>query len=175
MTVNVIFIALHRKMLLACCWHAILDVALECGQIFSETNVWVVQVHAMLERAEAGLAADCAPEPAPEGMGGTYFLRDESRNRVCIFKPCDEEPMAPNNPKEWQGRAMGAPGLKPSVRVGEAAIREVAAYLLDHHGFAGVPAACLAKCYHPVLNYKVCIVQSWVIAIGWIGNGLCGP
>jgi hypothetical protein len=110
----------------------------------------------MLKRAEAGLAAERAPEPAPEGMGGTYFLKGESGNRVCIFKPCDEEPMAPNNPKEWQGRAMGAPGLKPSVRVGEAAIREVAAYLLDHDSFAGVPPACLAECYHPVLNYKVC-------------------
>lgn len=49
---------------------------------------------------------------------------------------------------------MGAPGVKPSVRVGEAALREVAAYLLDHDSFAGVPPACLVECYHPVLNYK---------------------
>ena len=34
------------------------------------------------------------------------------------------------------GRALGDPGLKPTVRVGEAALREVAAFLLDHDGFA---------------------------------------
>ena len=41
------------------------------------------------------------------------------------------------------GRALGDPGLKPTVRVGEAALREVAAFLLDHDGFAKVCALCL--------------------------------
>jgi len=36
------------------------------------------------------------------------------------------------------GRALGDPGLKKSVRVGEAALREAAAFLLDHDGFARV-------------------------------------
>lgn len=36
------------------------------------------------------------------------------------------------------GRELGQPGLKPTVRVGEAALREVAAFLLDHDGFAKV-------------------------------------
>ena len=114
-----------------------------------------VQVDSMLAEAQIGIAAGRAPEAALEGMGGTYFLASDGGSRVAIFKPCDEEPLAPNNPKQWQGRAMGMPGMKPSVRVGEAALREVAAYLLDHDAFAGVPAACLAKCYHPALNYKV--------------------
>ena len=43
------------------------------------------------------------------------------------------------------GRALGDPGLKPTVRVGEAAMREVAAYLLDHEHFARVPATALVK------------------------------
>ena len=43
------------------------------------------------------------------------------------------------------GRALGDPGLKPTVRVGEAAMREVAAYLLDHGHFARVPATALVK------------------------------
>ena len=47
------------------------------------------------------------------------------------MKPCDEEPLAPNNPKGYVGRSLGDPGWKPTVRVGEAAMREVAAYLLD--------------------------------------------
>ena len=41
------------------------------------------------------------------------------------------------------GRALGDPGLKPTVRVGEAALREVAAFLLDHDGFA--KASCHPK------------------------------
>lgn len=36
------------------------------------------------------------------------------------------------------GRELGQPGLKPTVRVGEAALREVAAFLLDHDNFAKV-------------------------------------
>lgn len=36
------------------------------------------------------------------------------------------------------GRELGHPGLKPTVRVGEAALREVAAFLLDHQNFAKV-------------------------------------
>ncbi len=40
------------------------------------------------------------------------------------------------------GRELGQPGLKPTVRVGEAALREVAAFLLDHDGFAKVCLRC---------------------------------
>eukprot|EP00892_Ulva_mutabilis_P009299 jgi/Ulvmu1/6741/UM030_0076.1 len=110
----------------------------------------------MVARAAAGLKAGRVPEAPREGMGGTYFVCDTSGAKVGIFKPCDEEPMAPNNPKGWSGRAMGAPGMKPGVRVGEAALREVAAYLLDHGSFAGVPPACLVSMRHPSLSYAAC-------------------
>eukprot|EP00892_Ulva_mutabilis_P012365 jgi/Ulvmu1/9500/UM052_0071.1 len=113
------------------------------------------RVKQMVRRAGHGFRAQQEPSVPREGMGGTYFLADENGDKVGIFKPCDEEPLAPNNPKGWAGRAMGAPGMKPSVRVGEAALREVAAYLLDHDGFAGVPPAVLVLCRHPLLNYKV--------------------
>lgn len=43
------------------------------------------------------------------------------------------------------GRSLGDPGLKPSVRVGEAAMREVAAFLLDHEHFASVPHTVMVK------------------------------
>ena len=39
------------------------------------------------------------PERATEGLGGTYFFKDDLGNKVAIVKPCDEEPLAPNNPK----------------------------------------------------------------------------
>ena len=41
-------------------------------------------------------------------------------------------------PQGFVGRELGQPGLKPTVRVGEAALREVAAFLLDHDNFAKV-------------------------------------
>jgi hypothetical protein len=47
------------------------------------------------------------------------------------------------------GRALGDPGLKPSVRVGEAATREVAAFLLDHEHFARVPHTVMVKVSSP--------------------------
>lgn len=34
-----------------------------------------------------------------DGLGGTYFFMDELGDRAAIVKPCDEEPLAPNNPK----------------------------------------------------------------------------
>lgn len=55
----------------------------------------------------------------------------------------------------WQGfvgRALGEPGLKPTVRVGEAAMREVAAYLLDHDHFANVPCTVLVRLTHPIFH-----------------------
>ncbi|KAG2575514.1 hypothetical protein PVAP13_7KG386300 [Panicum virgatum] len=64
----------------------------------------------------------------------------------------DEEPFAPNNPKGFVGRALGQPGLKKSVRVGETGFREVAAYLLDHENFANVPATALVKITHSIFN-----------------------
>ena len=53
------------------------------------------------------------------------------------------------------GRALGEPGLKPTVRVGEAAIREVAAYLLDYDHFAQVPHTVLVKFTHPIFHVQV--------------------
>ncbi|KAK4281998.1 hypothetical protein QN277_013430 [Acacia crassicarpa] len=40
---------------------------------------------------------------------------------------------------------LGQTGLKGSIRVGESVIRELAAYLLDYEGFAGVPPSALVK------------------------------
>eukprot|EP00803_Ostreobium_quekettii_P006661 evm.model.scf_1440.8 EVM.evm.TU.scf_1440.8 scf_1440:26393-32625(-) len=105
-------------------------------------------VRAVGEAAESGKD----PEQSTEGLGGTYFIRNGMDKTVAIFKPCDEEPMAPNNPKGFVGRSLGAAGLKPTVRVGEAAIREVAAYLLDK-GFANVPHTLLVRASHPCFHY----------------------
>ncbi|VVA91226.1 unnamed protein product [Arabis nemorensis] len=92
------------------------------------------------------------PVPVSGGLGGAYYFRNENGQSVAIVKPTDEEPFAPNNPKGFIGKALGQPGLKPSVRVGETGYREVAAYLLDYGHFANVPPTALVKITHSVFN-----------------------
>lgn len=92
------------------------------------------------------------PVPVNGGLGGAYYFRNSIGENVAIVKPTDEEPFAPNNPKGFVGKALGQPGLKHSVRVGETGYREVAAYLLDHDHFANVPPTMLVKVAHSVFN-----------------------
>lgn len=92
------------------------------------------------------------PIPVRSGLGGAYFFRNCQGENIAIVKPTDEEPYAPNNPKGFIGNALGRPGLKRSVRVGETGFREVAAYLLDHDGFANVPSTALVMVTHPIFN-----------------------
>lgn len=49
---------------------------------------------------------------------------------IAIFKPMDEEPYAPNNPKNQRGD-MYSMGLREGVLSGECASREVFAFLVD--------------------------------------------
>ncbi|KAG2484316.1 hypothetical protein HYH03_016858 [Edaphochlamys debaryana] len=111
-------------------------------------------VRRLVKSVIRGLRACQEPEKAVDGMGGTYFFTNDSGKKAAILKPCDEEPLAPNNPKGYVGRQLGDPGWKPTVRVGEAAIREVAAYLLDHDGWARVPTSVLVRARHPVFCYQ---------------------
>ncbi|PKU64233.1 phosphatidylinositol 4-kinase gamma 7 [Dendrobium catenatum] len=92
------------------------------------------------------------PIPIHNGLGGAYYFRNCKGERIAIVKPTDEEPFAPNNPKGFIGKALGQPGLKKSVRVGETGFREVAAYLLDYDHFANVPPTALVKITHSVFN-----------------------
>lgn len=92
------------------------------------------------------------PIPIQSGLGGAYYFRNCIGENVAIVKPTDEEPYAPNNPKGFVGKALGQPGLKRSVRVGETGFREVAAYLLDHDHFANVPSTALVKVTHSIFN-----------------------
>lgn len=88
--------------------------------------------------------AGIAPDLAPTGTGGSYFLRDTSRNIVAVFKPADEEGGASNNPRGFRGTPAGSPAtgsdgaMRRGIRPGEGALREIAAYLLDHGHRAGV-------------------------------------
>ncbi|XP_010915946.1 phosphatidylinositol 4-kinase gamma 4 [Elaeis guineensis] len=111
----------------------------------------------------SGLEKGNAPVLSSEGSGGVYFMQDVSgHNYVAVFKPIDEEPMAENNPRGLPLSSDGE-GLKRGTRVGEGALREVAAYILDHPiggrrssdelGFAGVPPTVLVQCLHEGFNH----------------------
>jgi len=106
-----------------------------------------------LKEAREGLDAGLSPTLAPSGSGGTYFIPDSHGRNVAVFKPADEEPYAMNNPRGFSHVSsqpsspvrdgMWNSGLRAGIRPGEAAIREAAAYLLDHDSFAGVPKTTL--------------------------------
>lgn len=112
-----------------------------------------------------GLERGNQPIRSTEGSGGVYFMPHSLGHvYISVFKPIDEEPMAVNNPRGLP-LSLDGEGLKKGTRVGEGALREVAAYLLDHpkyrpqlvsdedKGFAGVPPTTMVKCVHKGLNY----------------------
>lgn len=94
--------------------------------------------------AKDALARGVAPKLAPAGTGGSYFIFANDATKVAVFKPEDEEPNGPNNPKGYAGSPDGG-GLRKGVQPGEGATREVIAYLLDHGGFSGVPPTAMVS------------------------------
>lgn len=99
------------------------------------------------QKARAGLAKGFAPRLATAGTGGSYFICDEEGTNVAVFKPEDEEPLAINNPKGGGCSAdCNGSGLRRGIKPGEGAVREVAAFLLDHHHFSGVPPTAMVTC-----------------------------
>lgn len=122
-------------------------------------------IQEMVKATLEGLSSGNNPVRSMEGTGGAYFMQDSTGKKyISVFKPMDEEPMAVNNPRGLPLSVDGE-GLKKGTRVGEGALREVAAYLLDHpksgrrafigdeEGFAGVPPTFLVKCLHEAFNH----------------------
>lgn len=110
-------------------------------------------IHKLVHVAWEGFQHGHAPELCHEGVGGTYFMCNKNGKRVAVFKPQDEEPFHVNNPKGFRPRRESDAGFKNGILVGEASVRECAAYLLDHGQFAGVPATSLCLCEHSAFNY----------------------
>ncbi|KAL8268847.1 hypothetical protein R6Q59_002645 [Mikania micrantha] len=120
-------------------------------EILGHSSIFVKTKHLVDEVVNA-IKTGVDPIPVHGGLGGAYYFRNSRGESVAIVKPTDEEPFAPNNPKGFVGKALGQPGLKRSVRVGETGFREVAAYLLDYDHFANVPATALVKITHSIFN-----------------------
>jgi len=109
-------------------------------------------LRSLVALARRGLSLGLKPDLVLEGSGGTYFLHDVRKKKVAVFKPADEEPYAENNPRGYL-RQPGQPmSLREGIVPGEACMREVAAYLLDRDGFAGVPMTTLVEARHPTFH-----------------------
>jgi phosphatidylinositol 4-kinase type 2 len=110
-------------------------------------------LQSLVSQARWGLIHGLKPDLVLEGSGGTYILHDIRKNPIAVFKPSDEEPYAENNPRGYLRSGVDDTlALRDGVAPGEACIREVAAYLLDTHGFAGVPQTTLVEARHPKFN-----------------------
>eukprot|EP01119_Soliformovum_irregulare_P014141 TRINITY_DN3844_c0_g1_i1.p1 TRINITY_DN3844_c0_g1~~TRINITY_DN3844_c0_g1_i1.p1 ORF type:complete len:387 (-),score=43.51 TRINITY_DN3844_c0_g1_i1:61-1221(-) len=96
----------------------------------------------LVASVEKGLESH-APEICEEGVNGTYFVKDEEGQTIAIFKPEDEEGDSASNPKFSAGE--GSSDLSKGLKQGEGVLREVAAYMLDHSHFSGVPPTCLVQ------------------------------
>jgi len=107
-------------------------------------------LQAAMTAAQRGLGLGLKPQFSVEGTGGTYFLLAPNRTPVCVFKPADEEPYAPHNPKGYLGSGLQ---MRSGIAPGESCLREVAAHVLDHqHTFAGVPPTCLVEARHDAFH-----------------------
>ena len=106
----------------------------------------------LVQEARRALALNLKPEFILDGSGGTYFLHNTRKAKIAVFKPADEEPYAEHNPRGYIRQPGQDMFLREGVIPGEACIREVAAFMLDHGGVSGVPMTTLVECRHPSFN-----------------------
>lgn len=105
-------------------------------------------LHYLVDNAWKGFKKHMSPKLCEEGVGGTYFMMDEKEQVIGVFKPQDEEPYSPNNPKGYIPKFGEYNGFKEGIESGEASIRECAAFLLDYGNFSNVPPTDLVICQH---------------------------
>jgi len=109
-------------------------------------------LRSLVTEARQALALNLKPAFILDGSGGTYFLHNTRKAKIAVFKPADEEPYAENNPRGYIRQLGQNMFLREGVLPGEGFIREVAAFMLDHGGFSGVPMTTLVECRHPSFN-----------------------
>jgi len=105
----------------------------------------------LLSKVEEGLKYN-EPELCEDGVNGTYFLKDLDGEFCGVFKPTDEEGYSVNNPKRSEENKDLF--INKGLKEGEAANREVAAYLLDKGHFSGVPETSIVTLEHPNFETK---------------------
>lgn len=106
----------------------------------------------IIQNANQGLKMKLTPQLTWDGTGGVYLMRDAYKSVQGVFKPLDEEPCAPFNPRGHVNK-LHSNGIRPGILSGEGGYREITAYFLDHDGFAGVPRTAMVESQHPTYNY----------------------
>jgi len=108
----------------------------------------------LITRVQDGFDAGYEPELCDEGVNGTYFLKDKKGQKIAVFKPQDEEGNSNNNPKNSSrdDNDEESEPLSKGIKEGEAALREVAAFMIDREGFHRVPRTELVSIAHPTFN-----------------------
>ncbi|CAE7471285.1 PI4KG6 [Symbiodinium natans] len=155
------------------------------GAKAQNTGMYVAQQvptpHDLLDLVDEISDAMCGgikPSLTDDGTGATYMLRGPSSSKpLAVFKPKDEEAFAPNNPRGYAGKE-NSNGLRPGVLSTQQAAREVAAFLLDHKNFAGVPHTTLVHAKHEKfvnpdkskVEWKVGAFQQFVNSCGTSGD-----
>ena len=84
----------------------------------------------IIEDALIAFTRGLKPKMKEEGTSGVYQIRNVDKETIAIFKPFDEEPNTPNNPKGYT-KQFGSESFRRGILSGEATIREEATYLLD--------------------------------------------
>uniref|UniRef100_A0A7E4W4H2 Phosphatidylinositol 4-kinase type 2 n=1 Tax=Panagrellus redivivus TaxID=6233 RepID=A0A7E4W4H2_PANRE len=113
--------------------------------------------NAVLDEALEAIDSGVNPELIPSGSSGSYFVYDKNQRPIGVFKPKDEEPFAPLNPK-WPkffqrmlcfccfGRACLIPN--------NGYLSETAASLVDERlKLYVVPKTRVVKLASPAFNY----------------------
>jgi hypothetical protein len=125
-----------------------------------------------IAKTEEGLMYH-APELCDEGVNGTYFIKDKDGSDLAIFKPKDEEGSSALNPKKESKSSAGygadeeegspddnEESNEHGVLAGEAASREVAAYLLDREGKYDVPFTSMVEVSYSGFSSGAQVVHS---------------
>lgn len=114
--------------------------------VFSE-GLKLTEFNQMVREIRFGFHSGLKPHPGKDGLSGNYFMRNQEKGYVGIFKPIDEESFAPNNPKGFQG-PFGSKTFRNGIISGECAAREVAAYMLDNKHMHNVPETAFVEIKH---------------------------
>jgi hypothetical protein len=121
---------------------------------FIESLMRNEQIRDVITAINKGFNIGLVPQAVKFGVSGSYFLRGPNRVDLAIFKPFDEEPFAPNNPKGYVGK-FGTKAMRDGVLSGEGASREVAAFMLDTKGIHRVPETFFVELFHPHFDASV--------------------
>jgi Phosphatidylinositol 3- and 4-kinase len=132
-----------------------------CTPVKASNDIWIAtsmievtpkDLRVKVAQARRGFSIGLKPDLVLEGSGGTYFLKDGNRSKVGVFKPADEEPYAENNPRGYLRQPSENMTLRAGIVPGQSCVRELAAFLLDHDSFSGVPMTTLVEARHPAFN-----------------------